>query len=109
MEEAHETRRNPLGCAVVAIAVVAVILGLAWYLNRKDEATKSGCQRYAETVATALDNCHSGVNRNHGHHIAICERSIDPSDACLEKIKTLSCDELERGVPGSAGEVCRKE
>jgi hypothetical protein len=109
MEEVEETKRNPLGCAVVAIAVVGAILGLAWYLNRADEAAKTGCQRYAETVATALDNCHSGVNRNHGHHIAICERSIDPSDACLERIQALSCDELERGVPASAGEICRKE
>lgn len=108
MQEAKQAKRNPLGCALVVAVLVAAVVGGGLLLNRMDKASKTGCERYAEIVARELDNCHSGQNRSHRHLIGQCQQSIDPSAACFERIDALSCDQLERGVPASAGEVCRK-
>lgn len=106
--ESESEKKSPIGCALVAAALAGLVIGGGLLLGRMDEASKTGCERYAEVVAQALDNCHSGQNRSHRHHIGVCERSIDPSEECLSRIESLSCDELERGVPASAGAVCRK-
>jgi len=106
-----ETKRGAgrIGCAVVALAALALVIGLGWWLGQRQDAAKTPCERYASTMARALDNCYSGQAREAAHHIAICERSIDPSEACLEAIADLPCEELERGPLAAAGEVCRKK
>ena len=104
-----DKKRNPIGCALIAAALVGLVIGGGVLLDRMDEASKTGCERYAEVVAQALDNCHSGQNRSHRHLIGVCRRSIDPSSECLSRIEELSCDELERGVPASAGAACQKQ
>ena len=55
-----------------------------------------------------LDNCHSGVTKNHAHHIEICEREVDPSDACIRAIEAMTCDQLEAGPARVAPQVCGK-
>jgi hypothetical protein len=103
------TRRR-LGCGLAVLAGVGAIVAVGLYLGQRDQASKTPCQRYAEVMVRSLDNCHSGQNRNHAHHVAICEARVDPTPACLEKIEALSreaCDALERG-PSAAGAVCAR-
>jgi hypothetical protein len=103
----EQPKPRRVGCAVVLLAVVAVVVGAGFFLGRREDASKSPCERYAETMAGALDNCSSGRNRNSSYHVAACERSVNPSEACLERLKSLPCDQLDL-APGSAGPVCRK-
>ena len=100
--------RQRLGCLAVVVVVVAGVVGGGYALNKCEQSDKSFCERYAKTMARELDNCHSGVNRSHRFHIDICERRVNPTDACLEKIKTLSCPQLEASPPSSAPDACAK-
>ena len=99
---------HPLGCLAIFLVAAGLIAGIGMYLGSREDAAKTPCERYAKVVAVALDNCHSGVNRSHRHHIAICEQMVNPSSDCLGKIKKLSCDELERGPAVSVGDACLK-
>jgi hypothetical protein len=105
VSEPEPAPRRRLGCALAVVAVLGALLAVGLLLGRRHHASLTPCERYAETVARRLDNCHSGANPD---HLAICRASVDPSPACLERIEALTCDELERGAPASAGEVCRK-
>ncbi len=103
-------RKGPgrLGCLAICVALAGGVIGIGLLLGRRHDASMTPCERYAATITRALDNCSSGQTRNHSHHIAACERSIDPTPACLERIEALPCAELELG-PGAAGDVCRKK
>jgi hypothetical protein len=92
----------------VVVIAAGLVVGAGTAFSRCDEASKTPCERYAATMARELDNCHSGVTRNHRHHIEICERSVSATEACLEKIETLSCPELEANPAAAAGDVCQK-
>jgi hypothetical protein len=102
-----ESSKGRIGCAVIALAVAGLAVGGGVFLSRHEDSSKSPCERYARTMARVLDNCHSGKNRNHAYHVAACEKSVNPTDACLERIESLPCDQLEIG-PTAAGPVCRK-
>lgn len=103
-------RRGPgkLGCLVIVLVLAGAVAGVGLLLGRKQEAAKTPCERYVATMQRALDNCSSGETRNHAHHLAVCEQSVDPTPECLERIEKLKCAELEQG-PASAGDVCRKK
>ena len=94
---------------MAVVLALALVVGGGLWLGKRDEAGKTPCELYARTVVRALDHCYSGQTREHGHHIAYCEQSIDPGEACLERIRSLSCEELERGPLAAAGDVCRKQ
>jgi hypothetical protein len=103
------SRRSPVGCAAVLVAALGIVLGAGLWLGKRDEESLTRCQRYARTVVRALDHCYSGKTREHRHHIGECERSIDPPEACLERIQVLPCEELERGPAAAAAGVCLRQ
>jgi len=107
--EQQKKKMHPLGCLALFVVVVGVVLGIGMLLANRDDAKRTPCERYARTVWKALDNCHSGVNRSHKHHVQICEARVNATDKCLKKVRSLSCNELERGVAASAGDACAKE
>lgn len=98
--------KQRIGCLAVVVVVAGGLVGLGMWLGGREVAAMTPCQRYAETVDRMLDNCHSGKERD---ELAVCERSVDPSPACLERVEQLSCEQIERGAALSAGEVCRKK
>lgn len=106
--ESESKRSGKLGCLVIVLVLAGAVAGVGLLVGRKQEASMSPCERYVTTMARALDNCSSGQNRNHAHLMAICERSVNPTPACLERIDALPCAELEQG-PAAAGDVCRKK
>jgi hypothetical protein len=107
--ERAPSRRSPVGCAVVVVAAAGIVLGAGLWLGKRDEESLTRCQRYARTIVRALDHCYSGKTREHRHHIEECDRSIDPSEACLERIQDLPCEELERGPAVAAAGVCLRQ
>ena len=94
---------------LVLVGIAAAVVGVGYWMGRSEQAAQSPCQRYAETLDRALDNCHSGQNRSPEKMVASCERDVDPSAACLEAIEKLPCPDLERGAAVSAGAVCLKK
>jgi hypothetical protein len=105
LTESKRSKRGRVGCAVVALAVAGLLVGGGLWLARVDEGSKASCERYADTLARALANCHRDKSRS--QLLDICEQSVDATPACLDRIKELSCADLEL-APGSAGEVCQK-
>ncbi len=103
-------RKGPgkLGCLVIVLVLVGAVAGVGLLLGRKQEASKTPCERYVATMTRALDNCSSGETRNHAHHLAVCEQSVAPTPDCLDRIEELPCAELEN-APAAAGDVCRKK
>ena len=102
--------RRRAGCAVAFLGVVAVVVGAGIWLNRVDEASKSPCRLFAEQLVQAFANCHSGQERNLDRLTALCERDVDPGEACLQAIDALSCAELEAGAGAVASnEACRRQ
>jgi hypothetical protein len=101
-------KRGKLGCLVIVVALVGAIVGLGLFFGRRQDASMTPCERYAETMIDAIDNCSSGKNRNHTYHVETCETSIDPTPECLDHIRALSCSDVEKGVL-AAGDVCRKK
>jgi hypothetical protein len=97
-------RKQGIGCLAVVVALVGGVLGVS-FLLRED---KSPCDRYVEVVVRARENCHSGQTRDRDHHRRMCHERANPTDACLERIEKLTCDEVERELPGVAGPVCLK-
>ena len=85
------------------------MLGLGVFMGQRKQAQLTPCERYARAVYTALDNCHSGVNRDREHHRAHCEANLEITDECFEEIRQLSlrdaCRELEHRV--SSYQLCR--
>ena len=109
MDEPAAKRRSRVGGGLIAILAIAAILGLGMWCGQRQEASLEPCERYARAVHTALDNCHSGVNRDRVYHREHCERAIDVTAACLKEIEELSllqCRELERRV--SSHQLCRE-
>jgi hypothetical protein len=100
--------KRRLGCGLAAIGVLGGLLGLGLWLGRRDLASATPCDRFAELVARELKNCHSGQNTSHDHLVATCQReAVAATDACLARIDALTCDQLEGGVLAAAGEACR--
>lgn len=100
--EPRSRRRLVILAGVIALLAAGVMLG------RCQQSTMSPCERYADAVIRALDNCHSGQNRSMERHVAECERSIDPSEECIERIGELTCPELENGIVQSGPDACRR-
>ena len=112
MSEPEASRPGRIGCAAVLILVVGLAVGGGVWLGKREDASKTPCQLYARTMVGALDNCHSGQTREHAHHIAVCEQNLDPSDACLARIKEVavqSCPDLEQWPHVASADVCRKQ
>lgn len=99
--------KNRVGCAVIALALVGAVIAGGLWLGRRDAAAKTPCQRYAQVVQLVLDNCHSGQDRDPDHNIAVCEKIIDATPDCLERISALTCNEIESGLVTAAGSICR--
>ena len=108
MAKAEKRKLGNVGCGLIVLAVVGAIIGFGLWLGKRDRESKTPCERYAEVMARALDNCHSGVNRSARHHVAICEQSVDPTPSCLKRVKQMKCNALEIG-PSAFGEVCQKQ
>jgi len=107
-DKSERKRPGKLGCLVIVLAVAGAVAGAGLLLGRRQEASMTPCERYVVTMDRALDNCSSGATRNRDHHLAVCQRSVDPTPACLDRIEALPCAELEHG-PAAAGDVCRKK
>lgn len=103
-------RRGPgkLGCLVIVLVLAGAVAGVGLLLGRKQDASKTPCERYVDTMTRALDNCSSGATRNHTHHLHVCKQSVDPTPDCLDRLEALPCGELEQG-PAAAGDVCLKK
>ena len=108
---AQSKRKGPgrAGCGLIALVTIAAVLGLGMWFGQREDASRTPCERYARTVYTALDNCHSGVNRDRVYHREHCEQALEVTDECLAEIERLShrqCRELERRV--SSHQLCTK-
>lgn len=103
-------RKGPgkVGCLAIVLVLAGAVVAVGFMLGRKQDASKTPCERYVTVMDRALDNCSSGATRNHDHHLAVCNQSVDPTPACLERIETMSCGELEN-APSTFGDVCRKK
>ncbi len=106
--KSERKRPGKVGCLAIVLVLVGAVAGVGLLLGRKQEASKTPCERYVATMVRALDNCSSGETRNHAHHLAVCEQSVDPTPDCLERIEELKCAELEH-APTAAGDVCHKK
>jgi hypothetical protein len=108
--EPKEKRSGRAGCAALAVLVIAAVLGVGMFFGQRKEASLSPCERYARTVYTALDNCHSGVNRDREFHRQYCEQNLTVTEQCLEEIREISirdaCRELEHKV--QSFQFCRE-
>tara|TARA_R110000868_G_scaffold55996_1_gene173756 strand:+ start:100 stop:522 length:423 start_codon:yes stop_codon:yes gene_type:complete len=104
--ESHKA--NSVGCAVVGIVGLGIFLAAGLWFAKRDDASKTPCERYAEVANRILYNCHSGLSKEVDHHTAVCERQIDPTAACLERLEALTCDELRRPPEIAAGVACAR-
>jgi len=104
----QEKKPSRLRGIVVFITGITIVLGIAMWFGKADEASTTPCELYARTVFKALDNCHSGRNRSSRHHIEICEQKVNPTTTCLSAIRALSCDELERSAEVFASADCQR-
>lgn len=98
-------KKQAIGCASVLVAAVVVLVGLA-QLGDWLEGEPAPCERFAEKVTYALSNCHSGQTKNQSHYVQICEQRLDPSDACLQHIESLTCDAIDPDVIAAASAAC---
>ena len=100
--------RGRIGCALLVLLAVAAVIGTGLWLGRKEDAARTPCERYMRILRTALDHCHSGVTENPEHHLGICEQSINPTEACFDKIRAMSCPEINADPTGASLPACRK-
>lgn len=106
-EESHKA--NSVGCALIALVALGLFLGAGLWLGKRDDASKTPCERYAEVAYRVLYNCHSGLSKAVEHHTAVCEQVIDPTPACLERLEALTCDELRRPPEIATGAACARK
>ena len=109
MADAVSNKPNYAGCALIVIPIVGLFVGAGLWLGQREDAAKTPCQRYAAVVARILYNCHSGQTKAPEHHTAVCERTLDPTPACLERLEALSCDELKYPPEVAAGAACARK
>ena len=107
-EPRDKTKQARIGCLAVIILTVGLVIGGGLYLGKRKDAERTPCERYATVYTRQLNNCHSGVTKNHAHHIEICERDVNPSDACIQTIEAMTCEQLEAGPAIVAPQVCGK-
>jgi hypothetical protein len=107
--DADSKKSNNVGCALIAIALLGLFIVTGLWLGRRDDAAKTPCERYADVAARVLYNCHSGQTKELEHHIAVCERVLDPTTACLERLDALTCDELNQPPERAAGAACARK
>lgn len=107
--DAESNKPNKPGCALIAIAIVGLFVCTGLWFKQHSDASKTPCQRYAAVAARVLYNCHSGQPKAEEHHTAVCERVLDPTPACLERLDALSCDELQLPPELAAGAACARK
>jgi hypothetical protein len=100
--------RGRVGCALVVLVAIGAVVATGLWLGRKRDAERTPCERYMRTLLTAGDHCHSGVTRNAEHHLAICERSIEPTEACFDAIRAMTCPEINADPTGVSLPACQK-
>jgi hypothetical protein len=105
-ERTEASRRRRIGCLALLVAAAAVIGGGVW-LGLREDAGQTPCERYTHAAERALANCHSGY-QDHPWLLAQCEEAIEVDDGCLERLKALSCEAIERN-PAVVLDVCRKK
>lgn len=107
MDDDTTKPRNRIGCALVILAL-GVVLGAGLWIARKQDAERTPCERYMRTLRISLDHCHSGVTKNPEHHLGICEELIDPTEACFDAIRAMTCPEIDADPTGASLPACRK-
>tara|TARA_R110002073_G_scaffold334897_1_gene525496 strand:+ start:46079 stop:46408 length:330 start_codon:yes stop_codon:yes gene_type:complete len=109
MSEEESHKANNVGCALIALVGIGLFLGAGLWFAKQDEASKTPCERYAEVANRILYNCHSGLSKSVDHHTAVCERAIDPTPACLQRLEQLTCDDLRQPPEIAAGAACARK
>lgn len=109
MVEGGSRRRGRIGCALVALVAIGAVLGTGLWLGHKKDAESTPCERYMRTILLAGDHCHSGVTRNAEYHMSICERSIEPTEACFDAIRAMTCPAIDADPTGASLPACRKQ
>jgi hypothetical protein len=109
VDENNSKLRGRIGCALVVLVAIGAVVGVGLWMGRKQDAERTPCERYMRTILTAGDHCHSGVTRNAEHHLAICERSIDPTEACFDAIRAMTCPQINADPTGASLPACRKQ
>lgn len=104
-DESH--RSTNVGCALFALVALGLIVGLGMWFGKRDNDSKTPCEKYAEVAGRVLYNCHSGQAKDAKHHTAVCEELLDPTPACLERLENLTCDELQLPPEIATGAACR--
>lgn len=109
MDKDTSKLRGRIGCALVLVLAIGAVIGTGLWLGRSQDAERTPCERYMRTLRIALDHCHSGVTRNPEHHLGICERSIEPTEACFDAIRAMTCPEINADPTGASLPACRKQ
>jgi hypothetical protein len=109
VDENNSKLRGRIGCALVVLVAIGAVVGVGLWMGRKQDAERTPCERYMRTILTAGDHCHSGVTRNAEHHLAICERSIDPTEACFDAIRAMTCPQINADPTGASLPACHKQ
>ena len=109
VSDAESSKPNYVGCSLIAIPILALFVGAGLWLGQRQDAAKTPCQRYASVAARVLHNCHSGLTKALDHHTAVCERVLDPTPACLERLDALTCEELQLPPEVAAGAACSRK
>jgi hypothetical protein len=108
VDEDTSKLRGRIGCALLVLLAIGAVIGTGLWIGRKQDAERTPCERYMRVILEAGDHCHSGVTRNAEHHLGICERSINPTEACFDAIRSMTCPEINSDPTGASLPACRK-
>lgn len=108
MDQKGSKLRGRVGCALVVLVAIGAVLGIGLWLGRSADAERTPCERYMRTILEAGDHCHSGVTRKAKYHLGICERTIEPTEACFDAIRAMTCPAIDADPTGASLPACRK-
>ena len=109
MADAEPKKPNAIGCGLVVLAVVGVFVGGGLWLGKRKDAAMTPCERYGAVANRILYNCHSGLEKSPEHHTAVCEQHLDATPECLQRMESLTCDELRRPLKVATGAACARK
>ena len=109
MNEQGSKHRGRIGCALLLLVAIGAVVGIGLWIGHREDAQRTPCERYMRTILEAGDHCHSGVNRKAEYHLGICERSIEPTEACFDAIRAMTCPAIDADPTGASLPACRKQ
>lgn len=109
MDEEGSKLRGRIGCALLMLVAVGAVLGVGLWIGHRKDAERTPCERYMRTILEAGDHCHSGVTRKAEYHVGICERLIEPTEACFDAIRAMTCPAIDADPTGASLPACRKQ